>query len=204
MNRLENISRLLINQSMLDSHVNKQLQAIREKSSALFIHSNNVAFIAAQIALSLKLELSDVSAIVTGGLLHDIGKIVITDAILNKPEKLTEAEFNIIRKHPEFGYQIIHEYPYSNTVKDIVLHHHETENASGYPHASTDMRLETKIVAIADKCVAIMEERPYHLTRNSFNTTMRKMDIFRYSFTDVDQIYYALHRCTYSSLESLC
>lgn len=105
-----------------------------------------------------------------GGLLHDIGKIKISTDIINKPEKLSEEEFNIIKTHPAFGFELLTENPCAcegvdfNIIKRVVHEHHENFNGSGYPKkiSGADIHLLARVTAIADFFDAITTKRTYH------------------------------------------
>ena len=106
-----------------------------------------------------------------GGLLHDIGKIKISTDIINKPEKLSDEEFNIIKAHPTYGLELLTENPCPdchgvdfNIIKRIVHEHHENFNGTGYPKklAGADIHLLARVTAIADFFDAITTKRTYH------------------------------------------
>ena len=106
-----------------------------------------------------------------GGLLHDIGKIKISTDIINKPEKLSDEEFSIIKAHPTFGLELLTENPCPdckgvdfNIIKRVVHEHHENFNGTGYPAklAGPDIHLLARITAIADFFDAITTKRTYH------------------------------------------
>ena len=106
-----------------------------------------------------------------GGLLHDIGKIKISTDIINKPEKLTDEEFSIIKSHPTFGLELLSDNPCPdchgvdfNILKRIVHEHHENFNGSGYPKklSGVDIHLLARVTAIADFFDAITTKRSYH------------------------------------------
>jgi HD-GYP domain-containing protein (c-di-GMP phosphodiesterase class II) len=103
-----------------------------------------------------------------GALLHDIGKIAIPDAILKKPGALTEAEWEKIRLHPALGYGLIKEIKLVRVVGDVILHHHEHFDGSGYPHGLKGDRipLEARLFALADALDAITAHRPYRRARD--------------------------------------
>lgn len=197
MNRknMEDSCRLLINKVSLDDGFPALLKAIANKNMTLFIHSNNVAFIAAQMAFAMDMDVSRIKEIIKGALLHDIGKLYVPDEILNKPGRLSADELQIIKEHPVKGYEHIRNMAYSDIVNDIVLHHHETENGDGYPDKSTDMILETKIVAVADKFDAISATRPYHRKDRQLYDTITKMEQFKNIYTGSDTLYRALYQC---------
>lgn len=113
----------------------------------------------------------EIEALKTVGLLHDIGKIAIEESILNKPGKLTEDEWEEIKRHPEIGYRLL------NTVNDMsvmagyVLFHHEKWDGSGYPKGlkGKEIPLQSRIVAVADTYDAMTSERNY---RNALPETI--------------------------------
>lgn len=111
-----------------------------------------------------------------GGLLHDIGKIKITTDIINKPEKLSEEEFEVIKRHPDYGYELLSENPCPdcqgvdfNVIKRIVYEHHENFNGTGYPRkiSGNDIHLLARVTAIADFFDAITTKRSYHEVLNT-------------------------------------
>ena len=97
------------------------------------------------------------------GLLHDIGKVGIPDAVLSKPGKLTDEEFRIIQTHPATGVEILKHLEPLGYVLTAVLHHHESVNGGGYPHglAGDAIPLFSRIIAVADAYDAMTSDRPY-------------------------------------------
>ena len=126
-------------------------------------HSERVALIARRIARQLELDESECEQIYVSGLLHDIGKIGVPDEVLQKPGKLTEEEFDLIRQHPVIGYQILKHLQQFAYVLPGVLHHHESVDGSGYPHGlkGTQIPLMARILAVADSYDAMTSSRPY-------------------------------------------
>lgn len=98
-----------------------------------------------------------------GALLHDIGKIGIPDSILKKPGKLTAEEWEVMRTHPSMGYKILHRIEFLDEAAQIVLHHHEKWDGSGYPDGlrGADIPLGARIFACVDTVDAMTSERPY-------------------------------------------
>lgn len=98
-----------------------------------------------------------------GALLHDIGKIGIPDNILRKPGKLTKEEWAVMQTHPEVGYKILHKIEFLEEPSQIVLHHHERFDGSGYPTGlkKLDIPIGSRIFAVADTVDAMTSERPY-------------------------------------------
>jgi diguanylate cyclase (GGDEF)-like protein len=125
-------------------------------------HSEMVSALAEAIGVQLGLEAETLDHLRLAGLLHDIGKIGLPDAILRAPRRLTEAEYSIIKRHPEFGHSLLDGLGI-DPVDDWVLHHHEHWNGSGYPHglSSEEIPLGARIILVADAFEAITADRPY-------------------------------------------
>jgi HD-GYP domain-containing protein (c-di-GMP phosphodiesterase class II) len=118
------------------------------------------------VALSHQLKLSPEETREAGlaGLVHDLGKSAMPVAVLNKPGKLTEAEFNIMRGHPEAGHRMLLEGQGVGEIPlDVCLHHHEKINGTGYPHKlkADEISLFAKMGAVCDVYDAITSNRPY-------------------------------------------
>ena len=109
------------------------------------------------------LRSEDVARISIGGFLHDLGKVGIPDAILNKKEKLTDEEYEVIKTHPEVGRRMLAGHPFSGLVMDAVYMHHETPDGRGYPRGLTqhDIPAAARIVGICDAFDAMTSNRPY-------------------------------------------
>ncbi len=106
---------------------------------------------------------TDVARIALGGFLHDLGKIAVPDAILNKPDKLTFAEYEVIKTHPEVGSRLLADHPLAELARTAVLSHHEMPNGRGYPQglARDQISLDASIVSICDAFDAMTSTRPY-------------------------------------------
>jgi putative two-component system response regulator len=126
-------------------------------------HSQRIAKYATAIGRRLGLDLSDLSALETGGALHDVGKIGISDRILLKPGPLTTSEFEIIKQHTILGDQLCRSLPSLHAVRPIVRHHHERLDGSGYPDGlrGIDVPLLAQIISIVDVYDALITDRPY-------------------------------------------
>jgi putative nucleotidyltransferase with HDIG domain len=138
----------------------------RLKNSDEYTYMHSVAVCALMIALARQMNLDDdmVQEAGLAGLLHDIGKMSIPMEILNKPGKLTDDEFTTVKSHPEMGSQILMGNPLiSVLVLDVVLHHHEKMDGSGYPHKlqGDNISLFAKMGAVCDVYDAITSDRPY-------------------------------------------
>lgn len=126
-------------------------------------HASRVQKYAVLLANTMKLSENKVEIIRTAAILHDIGKIGIKDMILNKPGRLTDEEFDEIRKHPSIGADIIKDVNYLKKVERAVRYHHERYDGRGYPEGlkGEEIPLEAAILSVADVYDAITSNRPY-------------------------------------------
>jgi putative nucleotidyltransferase with HDIG domain len=126
-------------------------------------HSTRVAQYAMTIGRAMGLPAEQLAALELGALLHDVGKIGIPDAILRKPGPLDVAEWEIMRRHPKLGHEILHGVDFLEPSLPVVLYHHERWNGNGYPCglAGEAIPLNARIFAIADAYDAITSSRPY-------------------------------------------
>ncbi|WP_094603075.1 hypothetical protein SPSIL_001030 [Sporomusa silvacetica DSM 10669] len=126
-------------------------------------HSTEVAMMVTDIMDKLNMDAEEKFAINFAALLHDIGKIGITDTVLNKTGKLTDAEFDIIKQHPVIGAKILEGIPSLKQIQQIVKHHHERYDGRGYPSglAGQDVSFGSRIIAVADSFQAMISDRPY-------------------------------------------
>ncbi|QXI25628.1 HD-GYP domain-containing protein [Pseudomonas vanderleydeniana] len=152
--------------SSIHRHPNALISLARLKTADEYTYLHSVAVCALMIALARQLGLSEELVHEAGiaGLLHDIGKAAVPDAILNKPGKLDDAEFEQIRQHPQAGGEIlVTSHHVSALVVDVCLHHHEKVDGSGYPSrlAGEQISLFARMGAICDVYDAITSDRPY-------------------------------------------
>jgi PAS domain S-box-containing protein/putative nucleotidyltransferase with HDIG domain len=126
-------------------------------------HQRRVADLARAIATEMKLPDDQVDGIRLAGVVHDVGKIAIPSEILSKPGSLTELEYNLVKKHPEVGYDILKNIDFPWPIADIVFQHHERLDGSGYPQGirGDQILLEAKILSVADVMEAMASHRPY-------------------------------------------
>ena len=126
-------------------------------------HQKKVTILARAIAKELKLNPNKSEGLKLSAITHDIGKIAVPSEILNKPTKLTELEFNLIKMHPVVGYNILKGVEFPWPVAEIVLQHHERLDGSGYPEGLKNGKIlfEARILAIADVVEAMNSYRPY-------------------------------------------
>ncbi len=156
------------------------LNQIRGADEYTYSHSVNVSLIAMLIGRWMKLNDEKLRLLVQAGLLHDVGKTKVSFEILNKPGKLTDEEFEEIKKHTVYGYRILENVPFiSREVLAAVLMHHEREDGSGYPTGLTGEKLNlfTKIISVADIFDAMTSNRVYKGKETPF-------DVFKYMEED--------------------
>jgi putative nucleotidyltransferase with HDIG domain len=139
------------------------INAIEAKDSYTSGHAARVGEYAVAIATEMNMSLRQVDRIRNAALLHDIGKIGINDNILNKEEKLSDLEFEVIKRHPSIGYDIISDIGFLSDVMSIVRNHHERWDGKGYPDGlkGEEISLETCVLTIADSFDAMTTDRPY-------------------------------------------
>jgi hypothetical protein len=147
----------------LASVVRALTSAIDAKDPYTCGHSDRVARVAVRLAKELEVDEGTMGTLYMAGLLHDIGKIGIDDGVLRKPGRLTDAEYEHIKLHPELGYRILADIRQLANVLPVVLHHHEQWDGRGYPHglAGEKIPLLARIAAVADAYDAMSSDRPY-------------------------------------------
>lgn len=139
------------------------LHNIRVFDDSTFSHCMNVGLICYIFAGWLKLDPAETKLVTACGLLHDIGKLLVSKDILTKPGKLTDQEFSEIKKHPSTGYKLLQAQEVDEAICLAALMHHERNDGSGYPLGLTDAKIHkfAKIVAIADVYDAMTSSRVY-------------------------------------------
>lgn len=143
-------------------------QAMEKKDIGTYGHSRRVSYHARLIAAAIDLNEKEREDLKTTALLHDIGKIGITDFILGKSGPLTDAEMDIIKSHPRKGVEILKPLKQFEHILPSILHHHEQYDGSGYPAgiAGESIPLHARIIAVADTYDAILSSRPYRSGSN--------------------------------------
>jgi putative nucleotidyltransferase with HDIG domain len=156
-------------QEIHEATLENLMTALDVRDVETFGHSQTVAKYTEALARLMGIgEVQKLEDLRKGALLHDIGKIAIPDAILNKPGPLTAAEWAKIRLHPSLGYGLIREIKLVPEIGNIILCHHEHYDGTGYPRglAGKDIPLEARIFAVADALDAITAHRPYRKARD--------------------------------------
>ncbi|MBQ7507195.1 MAG: HD domain-containing protein [Lachnospiraceae bacterium] len=143
---------------------------MRENDDAVYAHSLNVAMIARQIAVWLKLPDEEVDVVTLAGIYHDIGKLKVPIEILNKTEKLTDDEFKLLRNHPMYGMEILKRQDIDVRVKKAAVQHHERSDGSGYPRGLMDWEIEDEsyLIALADVYEAMTAKRAFRAPLSPF------------------------------------
>ncbi|QDT64216.1 HD domain-containing phosphohydrolase [Calycomorphotria hydatis] len=151
------------NEDLLLGFVRTLISSLDAKDPYTRGHSERVGMIARHLGMQLGLSEKDLQDIYLSGLLHDVGKIGIDDRILSKPEKLTDEEFEEVKRHPMIGYHILCELENLTQVLPGVRNHHENWDGTGYPDhlVGEDIPLMARILAVADGYDAMGSDRPY-------------------------------------------
>jgi HD-GYP domain-containing protein (c-di-GMP phosphodiesterase class II) len=141
-------------------------KAVDAKDGYTYAHSQETAVISYFLALGIGVKPKQADFIHFAGLLHDLGKIGVSEDILRKHGKLTLEEWKIIKRHPVIGADILRPVKAFNTkgcIADMVLYHHERYDGSGYPYGlkGKDIPLGARIIAVADAFSALINNRPY-------------------------------------------
>lgn len=139
------------------------VNSIDAKDSYTCGHSERVAWLSRELAAAAGLDDETVQRIHLSALVHDIGKIGVPEAVLCKPGRLTDEEFDLIKLHPEIGYRILKDIRQMKDLLPGVLHHHERYDGRGYPHqlAGDDIPLFGRVIALADSFDAMSSDRTY-------------------------------------------
>lgn len=126
-------------------------------------HSQRVSDMALKVCRLLKLKPEHVEKIHIAAHLHDIGKIGIPDAVLNKEDRLSEKEWEEMKKHPMIGAEILSKSEHLNELKEIVLYHHERFDGKGYPEGLAEKKIPfgSRIIALCDSIDAMLSTRSY-------------------------------------------
>jgi len=140
------------------------MQDLKTYDDYTYVHSVNVAVLSCMVGMGLNLSERDMDELVLAGLLHDLGKYKIPEKLLNKPDSLNKDEYELIKKHPNYSYDIIEgRKDISTNVKNAVLTHHENEDGTGYPLGVTGKNISilAKIIHVVDIYDALITDKPY-------------------------------------------
>ncbi len=150
-------------QALLMGAVEAMVASIDAKDRYTRGHSERVSLLAAKLARAAGLGAEEIERVRICGLVHDVGKIGVPESVLRKPEKLTEAEFALVREHPMAGQRILSGIPQLAPMLPGVLHHHERWDGKGYPDGLAGMAipLAARLIALADAFDAMSASRAY-------------------------------------------
>jgi len=160
---LDNVALYDQQQAMSMGTIKALSAAIDAKDRYTCGHSSRVAHLGAALAEATGMDAADVERVHVAGLVHDIGKIGVPEAVLCKPGRLTAEEFEAIKRHPQIGYDILKDIPLLKDVLPGVLEHHERWDGLGYPNgvAGEEISLMGRILALADTFDAMSSTRSY-------------------------------------------
>lgn len=161
----EQRARIMIDKTIVEEPLASLLDSLQKYDFRTFQHCINVAFVATQMACArgMDKEGDRIYNLIKGSVLHDIGKMKIPKDILCKTGSLNMDEYEVMKKHPEYGVEYVKDFHYQDIVNDIILYHHERIDGSGYPKQlkAVDIPVEAQIVSVADVWDAITSERVY-------------------------------------------
>ena len=142
-------------------------EALDVRDQATEGHSRRVADLSVVVARELGINRDRLKDLERAAILHDIGKIVVTDAVLSKPGPLTEAEWKEMKRHPVVGFDMVRNVPLLRQAADIIYAHHEHFDGTGYPNGllGEEIPLGARIFAVVDAYDAITSDRPYRRAR---------------------------------------
>lgn len=182
LSKIDNVSQSLIKNAEDIYTTVESIDEIKQMDDYTYAHSINVSLYAMMLAKWMKLDENEIKAIVKTGVLHDIGKGKVDKEILNKPGKLTDDEFEHIKQHTIFGYEICKPIIFlSDEIKNGVLMHHEKLDGSGYPLGIKDEQIPfyARIIAICDVYDALNSKRVYKEKQTPFDTFTQMVEIGR-------------------------
>ncbi len=163
---LDNISGIvedIIDQLLSKKNIMLSLSGLRSIDNYTYEHSLNVCVLSLILGIDMSIDRSRLNILGTGAIMHDIGKAYISEDILKKPGKLTQEEYSEIKKHTEYGYQMLLNSDVSEEAAQIALNHHEKYDGTGYTKglSGSDIPLFSRIVAITDVYDAMSNDRIY-------------------------------------------
>ncbi len=170
----------IIDELLMNRNIMLNLSDIRTFDDYTFAHSVNVCILSLMTGITMGYNHLQLNELGVGALLHDIGKIRISLDILNKPGDLTREEFMEIKRHPEYGFEILRDYnDVSLLSSHIAFQHHERWDGQGYPRSLTGEAIHpyARIVAVADIYDALLADRPYRpsYSLNQALTILKRM-----------------------------
>jgi putative nucleotidyltransferase with HDIG domain len=150
-------------EAFLGSHVGALMVSLAQKDEYTEEHTRRVALRAVQVGEELGLSPVRLRELATGAIVHDIGKLAVPDAVLKKPGKLTAEEFDAVKRHSENGYRTLKELGFRESIRRLVLDHHERLDGTGYPRGlgGPAISLDARILGVCDVYDALISNRVY-------------------------------------------
>ena len=150
-------------ETFLGAQVRALTLCLARKDAYTEEHTRRVALRAVQVGEELGLSGGRLRALATGALVHDIGKLSVPDAVLQKPGPLTDEEFAVVKRHPEWGEKMLIDLGFDENVRQLVRDHHERLDGSGYPHGANGslISFDARILAVCDVYDALISRRVY-------------------------------------------
>lgn len=158
------VAKAIVSEIMPQESVRLDMADLRSYDDYTFAHSVNVAVLCCVLGMGFGMKEVELEQLTLAGLLHDMGKLMIPTELVNKPDRLTKEEYEIMKTHSRKSYELLADrYEISAQVKHAVLFHHENEDGSGYPNGVTgdELSLMAKIVHVADVFDALTSKRSY-------------------------------------------
>ncbi|MCT4596863.1 MAG: HD-GYP domain-containing protein [Vallitalea sp.] len=200
-NDLFTISNKLVKSIKTKSELFNYLNHLKSKDEYTYSHSLNVSMLCNIFGQWLHLDSNEIEKLTVAGLLHDIGKLSIDKDIINKPGSLTVMEFDIIKQHPQIGFDIVKDLDIPEEIKMGILMHHEKIDGSGYPLGVKDNKIHdfAKIISIADIYDAMTSIRSYHDKTSPFKV-IRLFEQESYGLLDTKYLFVFLENIAYNYL----
>lgn len=160
---LKDRERLESERKMMLMSITSLIEALEARDHYTRGHSEAVAMIVSEMASKMNMSSDEIEILRVAGRLHDLGKIGVPDSVLLKPGGLTDKEFDIIKKHPKTGAEILGKIPTLKEVIPVILYHHEQMDGKGYPEGlkGNQIPLSARMTAVADTFHALISDRPY-------------------------------------------
>jgi len=152
-----------LDNNTLNALVETYVHLLGMRNAEVERHSRRVAMLTVELAKAYGISKRDRIHIWRGAMLHDIGKIFIPDQILQKEAPLTNAEYEVIRRHPVIAYKLLYQIPYFRPALDIPYYHHEKWDGTGYPRGLKGKKipLAARLSTVVDVWDALLSDRPY-------------------------------------------
>ncbi len=173
------------------------VEKVEKKDIYTHNHGKRVEDLSAEIGKRIGLKGERFSNLCYAALFHDIGKINVPDGVLNKPDRLTDEEYDIIKKHPSDGYSMV-QGTFLENIGVIIKQHHERIDGSGYPEGlkDEDILLEAKIIGVVDSYDAMVNDRPYRkgMSEHKAINELKRLSGIKYDKEVVDIFVDVLNR----------